>query len=293
MATWFRHPLPGGRGHVWGIPHGNCCRADCSCKPCVDHHSAKRGARVSRRLGAVASVSGCQSFAAVVLTLPRDSQPRTKARLAELRRRARKALRLWIERRHPWMDPGAWEIGTVDTWHYEGDKRPGVWMPHIHLELPLVARQRSTGRWRRLRYKAEQEHLTELGQLWADAAGLRLGRAVVHYAWRKLDTERGRHRVRYDFRHFERWQSKGRRTIWAGVLGPRHLAAEEIKAAELEAEESEPEHDPMSCPACGEIGTVIVRLPFGESYQCVHGDVDVSPRAREGPEREGHYEQGD
>ena len=243
---------------------------------------------MARRLEAVASVSGCQSYGAIVLTLPHKSLPRTKGRLADLRRQSRKAVRKWIERRHPWMQSGDWELGQVDTWHFEGDLRPGVWMPHVHLELPLVARERSTGRWRRLRYAAKPEQLGELGKLWGEAAGL-TGRAVVHYAWRRLDTGQGRHRVRYDFRHFARWQSDGRRTIWSGILGPRHQAAEEIKAAELMASEAEPDRDPAACPKCGELGVFFLRLPLNESYECEEGFVDVTLKARAGPERKGSY----
>ncbi len=265
-----------GEGHVWPIPDKPCHAAACSNTWCVARNTRDRAKRVADVYSRLFDMVGLPArYGALVLTLPKQHRTYKKDVLDTLRRRARRVVEKWMldcsglevapDRGHGWRLAGA------DVWHPEGDKDPGVWKPHIHLEVvglaywsgplgcscPLCRKLH----WQKIKVRLDKDlDFPKLRLAWGLVLHEVLGwqpshgdfsRCDVDYKWRTLSSDVFRffHRIKYDFRHWPGYTGSWRAIRWWGYLSPR--SQKTIGLPQRSSVGDRPDVHFNVCPVCG------------------------------------------
>ena len=111
------------KGHS-GRKYIPCAQLDC--RTCEDVVRRRRGRALYRRIGGV-------DLAAFVLTCPASWHGRMGPRwVRAMRKAAAGVVQDWAR--------DEWDllVGVHTYVHPEGDETPGVWLPHVHLQMPLL-----------------------------------------------------------------------------------------------------------------------------------------------------------
>jgi hypothetical protein len=215
----------------------------------------------------------------MVFTIPDNMRSHVVKKVpGTLRREARRVASEWLldvngfggeadRRRHP-----GWMVAGVDCWHPEGDEEPGVWKPHIHMEVPNVVWHRERGTWKTLKLMVSKDELLDLHRRWGEVLCRVLGwdgeleSGGVDYKWRSAKKPwEVKHRVRYDFRHFPAWEAHWRMISWWGYLSTRVLPEVGLQGFN---DDDEPEGgggdrpEDGCCPFCG--GGSEIAIPISD-----------------------------
>lgn len=270
--------------HRWNVPQHACMKSNCDNAVCVSRHTRERGKRVEDLYMSLAATAteGPLGFQGVVLTIPGYLKTMDQDKLKRLRRGARKAVSQWVSEVNGIVleerSREGWRLAGVDCWHPEGDENPGVWNPHIHLQVLNLAYWSGgvspSDRWLRLRLKVTTDQLRRLRMLWGAVLWGVLGweprdfsmegppdfsPCNVNVEWRSMGWRsrkafaQWRHRIRYDFRHWPQYKGTWRQIQWWGYMSP----AAKGKLGLVEKEEDlfdsgEYEEVPFNiCPRCG------------------------------------------
>lgn len=265
-ANLYAHRDQGEGAHRWMVPSPDCCmEVSCTCPICKARHTRERAGRVSEKFAKLFdyALGKKPSIAALVFTIPDDMRSHVvKKVLGTLRREARRVVSGWLldtngfeadRRRHP-----GWMVAGVDCWHPEGDSAPGVWSPHIHMEVPNLVWHRGRRSWKTLRLMVSKEALLDLHRRWGEVLRRVLGwkggleSAVVDYAWRSSKQPfKVAHRIKYDFRHFPAWEAHWRQINWWGFLSTRNLPEVGLPGFHEEVERQGERPVGCGCPFCG------------------------------------------
>lgn len=193
------------------------------CKTCEEYVSRRRGNRHFARFGGV-------DLGAWVFTMPRSWHPLLSVEDVVWMRKL--VGRILTEGYRAWYGV---DIGAILVAHPEGDKRPGVWSPHIHAEVPLAGIDTDTGALTKLPFKVDMDFIDLMRRLWGAVlgqvgapgairpAGLPPAVPNAHYKYRR-ETHFKLHRFRYDHRAFPAWGAGNigslRRATYAGLCTP-------------------------------------------------------------------------
>ncbi len=229
------HSDHGVGSHKWIIPIDCCGLVNCTCPACINRHTRRRADRIFKLYSRLFATIKTPGVGCYVFTLPAEfHESLTLDLLKKLRSGARAVvgkvtadvnnLKLRVRKK-----PG-WEIGGVDVIHPEGDKDPGQFKPHIHLQVPAVAWHNGNQAWGRLKLKLPKEAIEKIRVLWGEVLVGVLGwegdvsKCDVHYSWRSVKKlTHLRHRVKYDFRHWAEYEGQWRRVTWFGFLGANRV----------------------------------------------------------------------
>jgi len=144
----YAHKDRGSGAHHWYVPEGACHKANCCCPWCIARNGRERADRVRAVYDRLWSLipDSVPRFSAFVFTLPSECRTDDLEKLKEVRHAARLVASQWLldlagldmsDKRRP-----GWELSGFDVYHPEGDRDPGVWKPHIHMQIPALAHRR-------------------------------------------------------------------------------------------------------------------------------------------------------
>jgi len=281
-GRFYSHQVPDGKSHGWLIAEDCCGKVECRNPHCVARYTKERKKRVLRIFDGLSQVVGQPvRVGCLVFTMPRHLRTADKSKLSLLRKRAREIAAAWLLSVNK-LDAGtrhkpAWRIAGVDCYHPEGDKEPGVWKPHIHMQIPMWAYSGHHDscncgyckgkRWHRLRVRVTRADLSELRRLWGlvliDVLGWSppcgdSSRCSVDYSYiSPLLADRFHHRIRYDFRHWSDYSAPWRAIRWWGYLSPKSKQAFGLippQKIEYDA------HPAGFCPLCGAKAQLVLSL---------------------------------
>jgi len=287
--------------HRWYIPQNACHGAACSNPWCLARNSRDRAKRVRSvydRLWSIIPADVAPRYAAFVFTLPADCRTDKLDLLGEVRQAARKVASEWMLNL-AFLPPGnkrraGWELAGVDVYHPEGDRDPGVWKPHIHMQIPAVAHRRgdtqeclacqenwhsrdqlppcdfcrlNKPRWKILQVAVDKDDLFNLRRSWGvelmrifgwRPAGGDPSRCSVDYKWRTMARPGPyHHRIKYDFRHWAQYQGYFRSIRWFGYLSPKSQSRIGLPA---KIDDKKEKQSYNVCPACGRIADISLEL---------------------------------
>ena len=245
-----------GHGAHKSIMAIGCHKNECKCPICINFHSNRRYYRVRDIFANLENVVGEVSLLALTFTIPDTLRKLDSAKLATMRKAARKVLFTWLVEKYPSLV--GWNFGGFDLFHPTGEDME-LWSPHLHIELTNWAFHKS-GAWFRFGLGATVEDLARLRSLWGTVL-IRFGWrgdpacCVVQYAYARKQYMQNR--LRYDVRHFAGWSGQERRICWFGFLSTRSKNLPKIKKEKLGR------HDPRICPDCGAAAEFTM---FGHGY---------------------------
>lgn len=235
----------GGCGVSVAIPVG-CERLDCD--SCQGATSSRRGRRLFDTIGGAAAVIGWTFTAPPELCAVWGWQGAERMRKAAFDVLATVYARLALtdglrnnSSPRRLVKHQTLHIGGGAAIHPEGDKRPGQWRPHVHLQIPALAI--ADGRLiRELPVNLPKHWLAEVRKRWgawlAEEAELLnveprdVDTANVHVLFRRGAGPIG-HRCRYDWRTFPAWAAGPDSYSKESALRPRRLGLLSPRADKL------------------------------------------------------------
>lgn len=281
--AWAAHrAAPGWPAHRWRIPIGACHRGCCTNEVCRTSAGSQRSKRVADGYHRAAEASGLNpDIGAWVFTFP----PAALAYLVDERqaKELRRAARAIVQSVHleaaNLSRADGWQVAGLEVYHPEGREAPGVWRPHIHMQVSLIAWHRTTGLWRHIpTWIAGGLVFETVRAAWANATVRILGcprealyqrdddgsillhattgkpllESVVHYNYMSAaDAPKWHHRIRYDLRAWPEWRARWRRVIRWGWMAPR--TSKLALGERLEPVDESPAETARNdvCPSCG------------------------------------------
>jgi len=287
----YAHSDRGAGAHRWYVPEGACHKASCRCPWCMARNSRERADRVRAVYDRLWSMvpGSTPRYSAFVFTLPAECRTDDLEKLKEVRYAARVVASKWMLNLAG-LEPSdkrrsGWELSGFDVYHPEGDRDPGVWKPHVHLQIPALAHRRGDSleceqcqenwhardqlppcefcrrnapRWVKLRVRVSALDLKKLRRAWGRELARMFGwlpahgdysRCAVDYKWRTCARPaQYHHRIKYDVRHWPQYQGSFRSVTWWGFLAPASQKRIGLPPA-VKAEK--PDSPFTQCPECG------------------------------------------
>lgn len=255
--------------------HMPCCQLDC--------HTCRHRVRNRRGRAGFQAIGGGPSVGFFVFPFPAIYRHYLTAKVLKALRA--QLVALLIRHFGDWYGEEL-KHGLKVAFHPEGDKSPGVWKPHFHVQWPHLALDERTGETVQIEYMLPPEQLGDLRGAWgailddlALAIGARNAPSIVHYRFAKGDSPGTvYHHIAYDERPFPAWYA-GDMPQWMktpqrfGLLAPASktlgiqgwrdairgdLADLDGTPEEAEAEEESPASH--ACPCCG--GSLVLEAPL-------------------------------